>query len=243
MKRDRHGKGKILSQEEIQLLFSQGLTNVRDRCLFAIMMFTAIRVNEACTLLSEDVYDKAGRVRSHLTIRKKNTKRKLATRTLPIISELRTILAAYEKEAGLVYLFPGRRGGHITNDSAMRILRKACIRVGIEGASTHSFRRTALTQMSDNNIPLRVIAEVSGHRNLAQLKAYLDVRPEQVLGAVSSLSMLSFVSESGAEGGKVIFDDNPIQSPSQSPRAKGNMTLLRGNREKEFPGGDGSSVI
>ncbi len=88
MKRDRHGKGKILSQEEIQLLFSQGLTNVRDRCLFAIMMFTAIRVNEACTLLSEDVYDKAGRVRSHLTIRKKNTKRKLATRTLPIISEL-----------------------------------------------------------------------------------------------------------------------------------------------------------
>jgi len=41
LKRDRHGKGKILSQQEIQLLFSQGLTNVRDRCLFAIMMFIA----------------------------------------------------------------------------------------------------------------------------------------------------------------------------------------------------------
>jgi integrase/recombinase XerD len=75
VKRDRHGKGKILSQQEIQLLFTQGLTNVRDRCLFAIMMFTACRVNEACTLLSEDVYNKAGHVRSHLTIRKKNTKR------------------------------------------------------------------------------------------------------------------------------------------------------------------------
>jgi integrase/recombinase XerD len=208
LKRDRHGKGKILSQQEIQLLFSQGLTNLRDRCIFAVMLYTAIRVNEACTLLSEDVYDAAGRVHSHLTIRKKNTKRKLATRTLPIISELRTILAAYEKEAGLVYLFPGQRGGHITSDSAMRILRKACNRVGIEGASTHSFRRTALTQMSDNNIPLRVIAEVSGHRNLAQLQAYLDVRPEQVLGAVSSLSMLSFVSESSAEGGKMMKDDS-----------------------------------
>jgi integrase/recombinase XerD len=62
--------------------------------------------------------------------------------------------------------------------------------------------------MSDNNIPLRVIAEVSGHRNLAQLQAYLDVRPEQVLGAVSSLSMLSFVSESSAEGGKMMKDDS-----------------------------------
>ena len=83
-------------------------------------MFTAIRVNEACTLLSEDVYDSLGRVRSHLTIRKKNTKRKLATRTLPIIQELRTILAAYEKEAGFVYLFPGRRGGHTAYSRFMK---------------------------------------------------------------------------------------------------------------------------
>jgi integrase/recombinase XerD len=207
MKRNRHGKGKILSQDEIQLLFTQGLTNLRDRCLFAVMMFTACRVNEACTLLSEDVYDKAGKVRSHLTLRKKNTKRKLATRTIPIIQELRTILAAYEKEAGVIYLFPGRRGGHLTSDSAMRILRKACQRVGIEGASTHSFRRTALTQMSDNNIPLRVIAEVSGHRDLGQLQAYLEVRPEQVLGAISSLSMLSPVPESEGEDGKKIYHD------------------------------------
>jgi len=215
VKRDRHGKGKVLSQEEIQLLFSQGLTNQRDRCLFAIMMFSACRVNEACTLLSEDVYDKAGRVRSHLTIRKKNTKRKLATRTLPIIQELRTILAAYEQQAGLVYLFPGRCRGHITSDSAMRILRKACERVGIEGASTHSFRRTALTQMSDNNIPIRVIAEVSGHRNLSQLQAYLEVRPEQVLGAVSSLSMLSPVLADSPDGGKVIFTDSTPEIPQE----------------------------
>lgn len=218
MKRDRHGKGKVLSQAEIQLLFSQGLTNQRDRCLFAIMMFSACRVNEACTLLSEDVYDKAGRVRSHLTIRKKNTKRKLATRTLPIIQELRTILAAYEQQAGLVYLFPGRYGGHITSDSAMRILRKACERVGIEGASTHSFRRTALTQMSDNNIPIRVIAEVSGHRNLSQLQAYLEVRPEQVLGAVSSLSMLSPVLDDSPEGGKLIFNDSTPEIPQKKPK-------------------------
>jgi integrase/recombinase XerD len=225
VKRDRHGKGKILSQQEIQLLFTQGLTNVRDRCLFAIMMFTACRVNEACTLLSEDVYNKAGHVRSHLTIRKKNTKRKLATRTLPIIQELRTILAAYEKEAGLVYLFPGRLGGHITSDSAMRILRKACERVGIEGASTHSFRRTALTQMSDNNIPIRVIAEVSGHRNLSQLQVYLDVRPDQVLGAVSSLSMLSPVLCDSPDDGKVVLHDSTQAASQEQLQNKGNSQL------------------
>ena len=216
MKRSGHGKGKILTQAEIQLLFSRGLANLRDRCLFAVMLYSACRVNEAVTLLSEDVYDAQGKVRSHLTIRKKNTKGKLATRTIPIISELHSILKAYEADSGLIYLFPGRFGGHIHSDSAARILRRACKRVGIEGASTHSFRRTALTTMSDNNTPLRVIAEVSGHRNLGQLQAYLDVRPDQVLGAVSSLSMLSPVIEESAEVEKRRFGDLP-SAPASTP--------------------------
>ncbi|WP_442939264.1 tyrosine-type recombinase/integrase [Nostoc sp.] len=46
--------------------------------------------------------------------------------------------------------------------------------------STHSFRRTALTQMSNASIPLRVIQEISGHRNLEQLQRYLEVSDEQV---------------------------------------------------------------
>jgi len=45
--------------------------------------------------------------------------------------------------------------------------------------------------MSDAGIPLRVIQEISGHRNLSQLQKYLEVQDSQVLGAVSTLSMLS----------------------------------------------------
>jgi integrase/recombinase XerD len=191
MKVDRHGKAKILSQAEIQSLFSEGFQNNRDRALFAICLFSACRINEAVTLKTIDAYDTAGRVRPKLIIRKGNTKGKLATRTIPIIEDLRLILTAYNPEAGQEYLFPGRFSGHIDPESASRILRKALRRVGIEGASTHSFRRTALTQMSDTGIPLRVVQEVSGHRNLGQLQNYLEVRDEQVLGAMASLSMLS----------------------------------------------------
>jgi integrase/recombinase XerD len=79
-------------------------------------------------------------------------------------------------------------------------LRKAIKRVGLIGVSSHSFRRTALTMMSDNGTPLRVIQEVSGHRNLEQLQAYIEVRDEQVLGAVTGLSMLSPVTDSGKCG-------------------------------------------
>ena len=71
-------------------------------------------------------------------------------------------------------------------------MREALERIGIEGASTHSFRRTALTQMSNAGIPLRIIQEISGHSNLEQLQRYLDVKPDQVKGAIASLSMLSY---------------------------------------------------
>jgi integrase/recombinase XerD len=67
--------------------------------------------------------------------------------------------------------------------------------------------------MSNAGIPLKVIATYSGHRDLAQLNAYLEVKDEQVLGAAASLSMLSPVM---GDVGIVGLDDNSSQSVKQS---------------------------
>jgi integrase/recombinase XerD len=199
MKINRHGRAKILSQQEIQLIFSDGLDNDRDRTLFGVCLFSACRIRECCTLLSQDIYTPKGSVKPRLIIRKSNTKGKLATRSIPVIEDLRRLLSEYYPQAGDEYLFPGRSDGHISEDSASRILRGACKQVGIIGVSTHSFRRSALSQMSNANIPLRVVMEISGHRNLEQLQRYLEVSDEQVLGAAASLAMLSPVASNGVE--------------------------------------------
>ncbi len=162
-------------------------------------MRCACRICECCTLQTQDIYTPKGNVRPRLVIRKSNTKGKLATRSIPVIEDLRRLLSEYYPLGGEIYLFPGRSDGHISEDSAARILRGACKQAGIIGASTHSFRRTGLTQMSNAGIPLRVIQEISGHRNLEQLQRYLEVSDEQVLGAAASLAMLSPVSRSGVE--------------------------------------------
>ncbi|WP_390821370.1 tyrosine-type recombinase/integrase [Anabaena azotica] len=47
--------------------------------------------------------------------------------------------------------------------------------MGLEGVSTHLFRRTALTQMSSARIPLRTIQEISSHSHLETLQRYLEV--------------------------------------------------------------------
>jgi len=196
VKIDRHGRSKILSPYELELLFADTYSTDRDRALYAVMLFTACRVNEAVTLLKRDVYDLKGRVRREITIRKANTKGKLATRAVPVIEDLRRWLEAYTPRADSLWLFPGnermtRKESHIHVDTAKWLLKRACQRAGIEGVSTHSFRRTALTQMSNAGIPLRVIQEVSGHRTLDELYKYLEVSEQQMRGAVASLSMLS----------------------------------------------------
>jgi integrase/recombinase XerD len=213
MKINRYGQAAILSHFEIELLFGQGLQSDRDRALFGLCFYTAARIAEACSMLSEDVYTPGGKVRSSVNIRKGATKGKLATRTIPVIEDLRSLLVIWQPHAGATYLFPGRHRGHhwrhITSDSAARIFREACKRVGIEGASSHSFRRTALTQMSNAGIPLRVIQQVSGHRTLTELQKYLEVSDAQVRGAVASLSMLS-------HGGIPRYHDLDLESPSIS---------------------------
>ncbi|MEG3838795.1 site-specific integrase [Microcoleus sp. herbarium14] len=199
MKIEGHGQAKILSQEEIELLFNDGLQTDRDRALFGVCLYTACRIAEACSLMVKDIYTNSGAVRSTINFRKANTKGKLQTRTIPVIEDLRSLLTSWKPHAGQTYLFPGRHRchhwKHLQSDSADRILREAFDRAGIEGASTHSFRRTALTQMSNAGIPLRIIQEISGHSNLDQLQKYLEVKPDQVRGAIASLSMLSYTGK------------------------------------------------
>ncbi len=207
MKIDRHGKAKVLSQPEIQRLFTSGLLTSRDKTLCAVMLYTACRIRECVTLKIKDVYDSKRRVRSELIIRKGNTKGKLATRTIPVLDDLRRHLEEYKPQnSSDGYLFPGRWGrGHIHEDSAAFIFREGCKRADIEGASTHSCRRTALTLMSNAGIPLRVIQEISGHRNLEQLQRYLEVQSDQVRGAIAALSMLTPVSDTSI--GKMGYPD------------------------------------
>ena len=234
MKIDRHGKAKVLSQEDIQLLFNEGLTTLRDRCLFGICLFTACRINEACTLRRTDVFDKKRNVRPELIIRKGNTKGKLATRTIPVNEDLRTLLSEYNPPTYQWFLFPASlTTGHIRPDTASRILRKAFDRIGIEGASTHSFRRTALTQMSNNGVPLRIIQEVSGHKSLDILEKYLEVRPEQVRGAISGLSILTPVNKSGFLDTTVEADESQLSQEERLWRISLERVGVIGEKQRE----------
>ncbi|WP_104900861.1 tyrosine-type recombinase/integrase [Nostoc sp. 'Peltigera membranacea cyanobiont' N6] len=102
MKVDGNGQGKILTQEEMKRLFTEGFLTPRDRALFGICLFTGCRVSEALALQTTDI--KSGAI----TFRKCTTKRKHKTRIVDIPPGLAAMLGEYQPQAGA--MFPSMRG-------------------------------------------------------------------------------------------------------------------------------------
>tara|TARA_R100001440_G_scaffold36934_1_gene56066 strand:+ start:384 stop:596 length:213 start_codon:yes stop_codon:yes gene_type:complete len=61
----------------------------------------------------------------------------------------------------------------------MYALDNALERAKIKGGSSHSFRRTQLTQLHRKQVPLNVIRSLSGHSSLTTLSLYLQVDDEE----------------------------------------------------------------
>ena len=181
MKIDGKGQAKVLSQYELRGLFTEGLLTPRDRALFGICLFTACRISEALALLTTDISPDT------VTFRREITKGKRRSREIDIAPGLAAILEEYQPKPGAI--FPGMPGvtQHLSRFAADKILRDACRRIQVEGVSTHSFRRSALTQMSSAGIPLRAVQEISGHSDLGTLQCYLEVTPEEKRKAVLAI--------------------------------------------------------
>jgi integrase/recombinase XerD len=149
-----------------------------------------MRIGEIITLKWDQIYTAHGGVRNTLKVVRLK-KKATVYGDIPIHSKLRDKLTAYQKEAsaGGGWLFPSAdsSSGHMCRDRAHDILRDAFDRLRLEDASTHSMRRTCLTNMSRAGVPLRTIQEISGHTSLSQLQSYLAVDPADKHRAINML--------------------------------------------------------
>jgi integrase/recombinase XerD len=57
-------------------------------------------------------------------------------------------------------------------------------RAGIQGASSHSTRRTFITNLAAKGISVRVLASLAGHASIATTQAYIDVNDDMKRKAV-----------------------------------------------------------
>jgi integrase/recombinase XerD len=167
---DRFGQAKIFTDEELGELFESGFKTQRDRALFAICLFTGCRISEALQLTAETVGQ-------FITFTRDTRKGKTGTQQVEIVPQLRSILNEWADMPTTGYIFRARRGGkkpYMSRAAADLILRAACEAVGIEGASTHSFRRTYITKLRSKGYSPAQIQKRTGHKRRENLMHYFD---------------------------------------------------------------------
>lgn len=188
MKVARNGKAAALTADQLAALLDAA--PARYRCLFALQRFTAARISEALALTWADV---AG---DRVTFRRATTKTK-TTRQVPQGAALKAELAAWRQAwaierghapgpADALFPTPTSSTTPQTRQAADLALRKLCKQVGIEGASLHSFRRTAAQDAVSRGWPLHVVQRLTGHKSLGSLGEYLEASDEEVLAAIGA---------------------------------------------------------
>ena len=178
MKNNRFGQAKVLDTNELDLIIKYLPSNYH-KMLALTLRSSGARIGEVVQLRWRDVGKE--QILFPATI----TKRKLKSREIFISNSFYKSLMDFKLDWTIYkgrkptpedYVFYGRKeGSHLSTRAFMLALDKALERAKIIGGSSHSFRRTQLTQLHRKQVPLNVIKSISGHQSLNTLSLYLQV--------------------------------------------------------------------
>ena len=85
------------------------------------------------------------------------------------------------------FLFHTQKGRRFSSNSATQLLQRIYERSGHKGATSYSGRRSFITKLASKGVGVRVLAELSGHRNIATKQRYIDVNDDVLRKAVEMI--------------------------------------------------------
>lgn len=168
----------------------------RDKALFTLGEKTGLRISELLSLRVADVFQ-YGQIVDVCYVQRKNMKKKLEGRAVPLHREVKAALSLWIAEleaqgraAADRPLFQSRKGNQaITRQQAARILKEAFTVNQIGGkVACHSMRKTFA-----QNIYRKVSGDLVktqkalGHKNINSTISYLSCQEDDVFQAIMSL--------------------------------------------------------
>ena len=193
-------QAKTLNEKELNLLLLYIKTRkyaVRDRAMVLMTYWGGMRIGEVAATKIGDVLNADGTIKEEIRLTAEQTKGKHA-RTVVLAEKLRKEIQTYlktrftDKELiAVTYsdymskpLFATqKREGFNANTACyhFHMLYKGC---GLNGASSHSGRRSYITSLSARAVPLKVLMELVGHRQAQTTMRYIDVTSDMKRAAV-----------------------------------------------------------
>jgi integrase/recombinase XerD len=186
-------QAKTLTQKEIEHVLehiAQRSYAIRNRVMFLTGLWSGMRVGEIASLSVSDVVNTDGSIKAEVRLTAEQTKGR-QPRTVYLPQKLQHELADYMSlrpnttPKHPLFITAGRKrfSANVMAQHFHYLFKHA----GIAGASSHSMRRSFITNLANKGISVRVLAEISGHRSIAVTQKYIDVNDDMKRNAVEMI--------------------------------------------------------
>jgi len=193
-------QARTLNEKELNLLLLYINTRkhaARDRAIVLMTYWGGMRIGEVAATKIKDVLAADGTVKHEINLTAEQTKGKYS-RTVVLADKLRKEIQNYlqtrfdtKQLIALTYsehinkpLFNTQKSNGFSANTltyTMTMLYKAA---GLSGCSSHSGRRSFLTNLSAKSVPLKVLMELAGHRQAQTTMRYINVTSDMKRAAV-----------------------------------------------------------
>jgi integrase/recombinase XerD len=181
-------QAKTLTKEEMTRVLDYINTRrfaQRNRAMMLLTHLAGLRIGEVACLRWSDVTNSDGKVKDEIRLLPDMTKGRHA-RTVFVSAKLKTELQAYADQAKCVergYPFFASQKSVKAGFSANSLAQTFALLyegAGLEGASSHSGRRTFLTNLANKGTAIHLLKTLAGHRSIQTTATYLYSSPSQL---------------------------------------------------------------
>lgn len=184
-------QAKTLRPEDLKLVLAHVATRrhaARDRAIVLTSFLSGMRAIELASLTLGDVTEDGGRIRDEFTLKASQTKGRHARRVF-INAKLKKELATYIKVAcsagkSTDALFQSQKRGAFNANTMCQLFLNIYKDCGLKGASSHSGRRSFITNLASKSVSVRVLAILAGHSSISTTQRYIDVHDQMLRNAV-----------------------------------------------------------
>ncbi|MGY6252219.1 tyrosine-type recombinase/integrase [Paraburkholderia caledonica] len=186
-------QAKTLTDKELKQVLTYISLNrhaARNRAMLLLTHWAGMRVGEVAALRIGDVLNADNSIKFEIRLLAEQTKGHHA-RTVFIGQRLRKELASYvatlKCRSTDKSLFATQKRAGFTANTLCQYFHWLYKEVGIDGASSHSGRRSFITNLANKGVGVRVLMSLAGHRDISTTQRYIDVNDEMQRAAVDLL--------------------------------------------------------
>ena len=187
-------QAKVLNEQEFKKLLKVcELTRYKERNRMIVMLsfMLGLRAVEIAKLRVSNVVSENGEILDTLVLDKTQTKGNVRS-AVPISDRVKAELKRYfAKYPRLLTDLSSRllitQKGVFSSQTVQHLFKHLYELAAIKQASSHSGRRSFITQLSDNGIAVAVIQKLARHSSLAVTQRYIEVSDAKLRNAVNTV--------------------------------------------------------